>query len=151
MKFSFSIRTQFRFVAKDRTLSCILASIARQHVNLTALVVIKKHNRMNSIRLVVGSPTAESASDLRIVRSVLRSFGVTFQEEKVVQVRNIVPNVPGVSNSIYGALWCRVKVKAVYDGEQNASFLNVSDVKKTIRILSQKNVRQCPKNCRRCG
>ncbi|WP_436242052.1 hypothetical protein [Paenibacillus sp. LjRoot56] len=149
LKFNYSIRTQFIFLAKDRMLSCILAKVARQRVNITAITVIKKHNHSNSLRLVAGSPDTESPSDLWIVRSILKSFGVKFREEKVVQVKNITPNVPGVFNSIFGAVWCRVKVKAMYDGEQNASFLNVSDVKKTIRILSQKNVRQCPKNCRR--
>lgn len=151
LKFNYSIRTQFSFFAKDRMVSCILASIARQRVNITAFAIIKKHNRSNSLRLVAGSPDVESANDLCIVRRVLKSFGIKFREEKVVQVKNITPNVPGVFNSIFGSLWCRVRVKAMYDGEQNASFLNVSDVKKTIRLLSQKNVRQCPINCRRCG
>ena len=56
LKFNYSIRTQFSFLAKDRMLSCILARIARQRINITAITVIKKHNNSNSLRLVVGSP-----------------------------------------------------------------------------------------------
>ncbi|SDN04677.1 hypothetical protein SAMN04487897_101900 [Paenibacillus sp. yr247] len=151
MSFSFFIRTQFTFYTQDRTLSCILSGISGAHVNITGFVQSKKSNRLNLVRLVAGSADVESANDLRIVRKVLASSGVKLHEAKVCQIRKITPGVPGALKAIFGALWCKVKVIAMYAGESNRIFVYVSDLNKAIRTLSQINVHQYKKKCRRSG
>ncbi len=145
--FTFNIRTQYTFLANDRTLSCILSGIAKKKINITGFLQTKIRNHFNFVRLVVGSPDAETKHDLRVARQVLTSLGVKFQEEKVIQVLRITPGVPGVINRIFGALWCKVKVKSFYIGEETRLFLNVSNIHKAIKILSQTKVVQCPKTC----
>ncbi len=143
MGFRYSIRTQFNFNVQDRKLSCILSNISERRINITGFVQLKKANRCNLVKLVVGTADAESANDLRLVRKVLRLFVIKFEEKQVIQIRNITPGVPGVFNSTFGALWCKVRVKAFYPGEKSRLFLQVSDVKRAIRILSKRNAQQC--------
>ncbi|MCA0758173.1 hypothetical protein KP806_24255 [Paenibacillus sp. N4] len=147
MGFRISIRTQFTFIAPDRTLHCILSSIAEKGVNINGFDLSKKTKRCYLVRLVLGSVEAESANDLRILRKVLRSYCVRFIEKKVIQVHGIAPGVPGGLGALFGALSCKVRVIAIYTGENNRIFVDVSDLKKAARILSQKNVPQFRKKC----
>ncbi|MDR6224936.1 hypothetical protein JOE21_000927 [Desmospora profundinema] len=137
---SFNIRTQFTFVTDDPTLHRILSGIAFTRTNITGYFQTKISNRFNLVKFVVGPPDFERPRDLRIVRSILRFLGVRFQEEKVIQFRRIIPGTPGVINTLFGALWFRVRVKAIYLGEDTRLFLNVSDVNRAIHILRQRNI-----------
>lgn len=159
--FSYKLRTQFSFIAEDRTLSLILSGIAEQAINITGYLQTKSFetgvkscnamvSKCNLVRLVVGSPDAETSRDLLGVTRVLRSLGVSFLQKEVIQVLEIQPGVPGVINSIFGALWCREQVNAIYLGEETRLFLDVANNTKAIQILSQTPVRQCiqkPKTC----
>ena len=53
----------------------------------------------------------------------------------------------GGYNRVIGSLWCKVKLKAFYAGEKNIIYINVSNIKKAIKILSQENHQQCLKKC----
>lgn len=128
-------------------LSCILAGIAGRNVSITGISQTRNRKGLNLVRLVVGAPNAETAHDLQVVRKVLSLNGVRFCEAKVLQIRNISAGVPGAINAIYGALWCKVKVKALYFGESTRIFVYVSDLDNAAKILSQKQVPTCRKRC----
>lgn len=149
-RFKFRIRTQFSFTVNDRTLSCILKGIADQKVNIDGYfqTKIRKKTNCNVVRLVVGPVEFETQKDLRVVRRVLRTLGVKFQEKKIIQVFGFPAEVPGIINNLFGALWCKLKVKAIYLGEKSKIYLDVSDIPKTIQILSEGKITQCPKRCR---
>lgn len=150
--FAYKLRTQFSFTVDDPTLSCILNSIASQDISITAYLQTKPFETdydydANLVRLVVGSPDAETSRDLMGVRNVLNSLGIKFEEKFVIQILVIVPGVPGILNGIFGALWCKVKVNAFYPGEETRLFIDVSDVCKALLILSTVPVIQCPRQC----
>jgi len=160
--FTFRIRTQFSFTVDDRTLSCILSGIAQRQINITGYIQTKFFETGNTfsdglnlncnvVRLVVGSPDAESSSDLLGVRDVLDTLAVKFQETAVIQVLEITPGVPGIINGIFGALWCRVTVNAIYIGEETRLFIDASDIGQALIILSIPPVEQCPKQCSPCS
>lgn len=159
--FSFKIRTQFSFIVNDPTLSSILGGIAKQGINVTGFLQTKPVNTENTnahnygsdqniVRLVVGSPDSENSSDLLGARKVLDNLDVEFQEKPVIQVVGIPPGVPGIFNSIFGALWCKVMVYAMYVGELTRLILDTSDILETLLILSRIPLPQCPKQCCQC-
>lgn len=156
--FTFKLRTQFSCTVDDRTLSLILGGIAKQEINITGYLQTKSlttednnppafSSDWNIVRFVVGSPDAENSSDLLGVRKVLDSLDVQFQEKLVIQVVDIPPGMPGIINSIFGALWCNVLVNAIYIGEETRIFIDTSDIFEALRILSQTPLPQCPKQC----
>lgn len=160
--FSFKIRMQFSFIAGDRTLSCVLSGIAKQGINIAGYLQTKlfeidnnSHNNCsphyNVVRLVVGSPESENESDLIGVRNVLDSLGVKFKEKLVIQVVEIIPGIPGIINGLFGALWCKVTVNALYYGEETRLFIDTSDICKALLTLSKTPVEQCPKQCKPCS
>ncbi|MDQ0899240.1 MULTISPECIES: hypothetical protein [unclassified Paenibacillus] len=134
--FKLKIRTQFSFHTNDHNLNRILNGIANGKANITAYCQTQK-NKMNSVKLVVGSSDSENFRENNVVREVLRSLGIMFREKKVIQILNIVAGIPGVIRSIYGALFRKVKVSAFYDGEENASIVSVSNIKLAIQILKK--------------
>ncbi|MDN4593271.1 hypothetical protein, partial [Polycladomyces subterraneus] len=135
------------FMVKDRTLSCILSGIAGKQVNITGYLQTRLRHQLNLVRLVVGPPDLERRSDLQVVRNVLRSLCVPFQEKKVLQILRISTRNTRCHQRIFGALWCRVKVKAIYIGEETRLFVDVSKLGRAVRILSQQIGKQCPKRC----
>jgi hypothetical protein len=146
--FAYNIRTQYRFVASDSTLAEILSGIAGRGINLTGYFQTKppepdgKHGRdaapdCNLVRMVVGSPDAETISDLRGAMDVLASLCVEYQDKPVIQVLQITPGVPGVINAIFGALWRSLAVYATYIGEDTHLFIDVSDIEKALEILTR--------------
>jgi len=132
-------RLQFSFRVPDQTLNRILNGIANRGINITGLVQTKR-GKLNFVKLVVGPPGRFSTRANRGVREVLCSLGVTFREETVLQILNIIPGTPGVTRSIYEALFRHVKVKAMYDGEKTASFINTSCLNEAISILKRKHI-----------
>ncbi len=157
--FAFKIRTQFSFSVDDPTLSCILNSIANQDISITGYFQTKHfeidssrndNEKFNFVRLVVGSPDAETSRDLMGVRDVLNSLGVKFQEKSVIQVVQIAPGIPGIINGLFGALWCRVTLNALYLGEETRLFIDVSDICKALLILGKVPLEQCPRQCSPC-
>ncbi|WP_423800424.1 hypothetical protein [Neobacillus sp. SAB-20_R2A] len=134
------IRQQFTFNADDENLNTILRNISNRGVSFTAFTITKLKNNTNFVKIVVGPPESNSPEANRVVREVLRSQGVRFQEEKVIQLRSFQTGVPGVLARIYDALFRFVKVKAIYAGELNSIILNVSDVEKALQLLRQNNI-----------
>lgn len=158
--FTFKIRTQFSFIIDDSTLSSILSDIAKQGISITGYLQtksLKTHNKCknnfnsNFVRLVVGSHDAENSSDLLGVRNVLDCLGVEFQEKSVIQVVQIIPGIPGVINGIFGSLWCKVTVNALYYGEETRLFIDVSNICEALLILSETLIEECPKQCGPCS
>lgn len=150
--FTFRIRTQFSFIVDDPILSHILSGIAKQNINITGYFQTKLfepknkcHNNFmsNIVRLVVGTADAESSSDLSGVRNVLDCLGVDFQEKSVIQIVEIVPGTPGIFSSILSSLLYKVTINALYNGEETKYFLDVSDICRAIKILSETSDDQC--------
>jgi len=147
--FTFKIRTQFSFIVDDRTFSCILSGIAKKGINITGHFQTKLFDPNNNcnynftsniVRLVVGSADAESSRDIIGVRYVLDCLGVDFQEKSVIQVVELTSGTPGILNYIISSLLCKVMVNALYIGEENNCFLDVSDICKALKILSETKV-----------
>jgi hypothetical protein len=159
--FVFKIRTQFSFVVDDRTLSCFLSGIAKLEINITGYMQTKlfeiNNNRKNIssncnvVRLVVGSPDSENDTDIIGVRNVLDTLGINYQVNPVIQVLEVPPGVPGAINGIFGALWCKVIVNAIYPGEETRLFIDASDNYEALLILSESPLVECPKQCRPCS
>ncbi|QQZ08661.1 hypothetical protein [Heyndrickxia vini] len=141
------LRTQFTFMVDDVTLSCILSGIAENSVNIAAFFTTKDARNANFVRLVVGSSESESAEDLSVVVKTLKSLQVRFKEEKVIALSTIPAGIPGGYNRVIGSLWCKTKLKSFYVGENNIIYINVSNIRKAIEILSNENLEQCPKEC----
>ncbi|WP_443142793.1 hypothetical protein [Pseudalkalibacillus sp. R45] len=136
------MRTQFTFLTDQRTLSEILNQLATEGININGYEQFAEH-QCNLVKLVVGRSDGESTRDLLVTKSTLRHFGVRFQIKRILQVLNIASGIPGQVNTIYGALYCRVDVDAIYIGENDNLYLEVSDLDKAIWILSQENVPSC--------
>ncbi|KXH78794.1 hypothetical protein AU377_12395 [Sporosarcina sp. HYO08] len=141
------LRTQFTFIVNDKMLSCILSRIAENSVNIAAFFTTRDIHDKNFVRLVVGSSAAENMRELRVVLNTLKCFNVKFKEEKVIALSSIPAGIPGGYNRVIGSLWCKTELKAFYVGEDNIIYINVSNIKKAIAILSQENLPQCPKEC----
>ncbi|WHX40298.1 hypothetical protein QNH36_22070 [Mesobacillus sp. AQ2] len=133
------IRHQFTFTADDKTLNKILKDISDRGVSFTAATITKLQNT-NLVRIVVGPPQSNDPEENEVVRDVLCSEGVRFKEEKVIQILGLVTGTTGVLSGIYDALFHKVKVKAIYYGENNAIIVNVSDVKIALRLLEANGI-----------
>ncbi|WP_249863926.1 hypothetical protein [Paenibacillus konkukensis] len=134
-------RLQFSVHVHDQTLNRILNGIANRGISITGYTQTKRGN-LNFVKLVVGPPGRFSIRANRGVREVLRSLGVRFREEIVIQFLNTVAGTPGVIRSIYEALFRHVRVKAMYYGENTAIFINTSRVNEAIAILKRKHIIQ---------
>jgi hypothetical protein len=156
--FTFKIRTQFSYIVDDITNSCILSGIAAVGINITGYLQTKifepdgnhRHKSYNLARLVVGSAQSETKAEITKTRDVLDSLSVNFEENPIIEVLELTPGVPGGLNDIFGALWCKVLVNALYYGEETTLYVDVSDIVEALRILSQMPVEQCPKKCEIC-
>ncbi|MFC5452901.1 hypothetical protein [Paenibacillus aestuarii] len=135
-RFTLRIRTQFQFRASDRTLNRILGAIANQHINITGYNQMKKGS-INAVTLVVGPPNMASPSADAAVRQILRGLHVMFRERSVIRISNIPAGIPGINHSIYQALFRKVRVNAMYDGEENATFVQTSNNREAIQILRE--------------
>lgn len=145
-QFKFRTRTQFSFRVTDATLSHILMRIAKNKVGIDGYLQTKLriNSRLNLVRLVVGTGTStiETSHELKVVRSVLRSLGVRFNEKKILQIFGLSPR-PGVISTLFGALWCKAGVEAFYLGEKNTLYIDVLNLNRAKRILSQSTLRSC--------
>lgn len=133
------IRQQFTFTADDETLNNIIKNISIRGVSFTASTITKLQKN-NLVRIVVGPPRSNDPVANRVVRDVLRSAGVRFQENKVIQLLGLITGTTGVLSRIYEALFRNVKVKAIYYGEDNAIIVSVSDVETALRLFEQNNI-----------
>jgi hypothetical protein len=139
----FNIRTQFTFTATDRDLNRILSGLAEESVNINGYFQTLAGKKFNFVRMAVGTSTAETERDIRIVRKTMKSAGVRFKENQVIQVVNLTAGVPGQINAIFSTLWCKMQVRAIYLGEDNNLYLDVSNIGNAIRLLSKENPPQC--------
>ncbi|MDR6120586.1 hypothetical protein QFZ87_000183 [Bacillus sp. SLBN-46] len=133
------IRQQFTFTANNDILNEVLAEISNEGVSFTAFTITRMRDT-NLVRIVVGPPRSNDAESNRVVREVLRSAGVRYQEEEVIQLQGLKTGTTGVLSRIYNSLFHVVKVKAIYLGEENAIIINVSDVQTALRLLEQNNI-----------
>jgi hypothetical protein len=133
------IRQQFTFTANDRTLNEIIENISDRGVSFTAFTITKLHDS-NLARIVVGPSDSNDPNSNRVVRKVLDSLSVRYKEEQVIQLLGLETGDQGVLTRIYSALFREVKVKAIYPGEENAIILNVSNIKKALRLLNQEGI-----------
>ncbi|SDN29204.1 hypothetical protein SAMN04488137_3954 [Fictibacillus solisalsi] len=125
-------RTQFKFAANDSTVSLILKKIASLQINITAFSLVK--DKLNTVILVVGPSDANNQNDNRMVQRILSAGNVPFYEKNVIQI-NFEPGIPGVFRKIYNAIYRKVGIEAIYNGEDNSLYLSVSNITRAMRIL----------------
>jgi len=135
-RFTLRTRTQFHVRVSDRMLNRILGAIANQHINITGYTQMKK-GALNTVTFVVGPPNLASPRADTAVRHMLRSLHVMFNERPVIRISNIPAGTPGIIRGIYQALFRRVRVNAMYDGEENATFVQTSNNREAILILKK--------------
>lgn len=144
---NYNLRTQFYFMTDQRTLSDILNQLSLYRINMNGYVqteIVRDGSKLNILRIVTGTTEGENEYDLNTMRNILKHYRVRFQEKSVVQVLEILPEAPGQINAIYGSLWCKLSVNAIYVGEDTKIYLDVSDINQTIEILSQPALEMCP-------
>ncbi|MGD6874776.1 hypothetical protein ACQCU1_21685 [Sutcliffiella horikoshii] len=139
----FNIRTQFTFTVSDRDLSRILNGLAEESVNINGYFQTLTGKNFNFVRTVVGTSAEESERDIHNVRKVMKQVGVRYRENQVIQLLDSISGVPGQVNAIFGTLWCKMQVRAVYLGEDNNIFLDVSNIGYAIRLLSEEDPLRC--------
>ncbi|WP_404469492.1 hypothetical protein [Sutcliffiella horikoshii] len=139
----FNIRTQFTFTVSDRNLSRILNGLAEDSVNINGYFQTLAGKKFNFVRMVVGTSVDESERDIRVVRKVMKQVGVRYRENQVIQLLDSVSGVPGQVNAIFDTLWCKMQVRAVYLGEDNNIYLDVSNIGYALRLLSEENPPRC--------
>ncbi|TMU88300.1 hypothetical protein FGG79_09435 [Bacillus sp. BHET2] len=135
--FKFQLYRQFTFQTNDRIVSSFFNDLAMEEINITGLVQVKEKNGTNFMKVVVGTPVVQTTNDLETTRCVLRSLGVKFLEYDIIQVYGFPPETPGIVNILYSALWCKVKVRAIYIGEDTLLYIDVRDTEKALCILNQ--------------
>jgi hypothetical protein len=142
---NYNIRTQFYFKADDKTLSNILNQLTLYRINLNGYVseVLNKNGDLKTVRVVTGTTEGENEFDIQTMRNILKHYRVRYQEKHVIQVLEILSGPPGQINTLYGALWCKMPVHAVYIGEDTKIYLDVTDMGKALEILTQPNLEMC--------
>lgn len=140
---NFNIRTQFTFTLSDRELSHILNGLAEESVNINGYFQTLAGKNFNFVRMVVGTSAEESERDIRVVSKVMKQVGVRYRENQVIQLLDSISGVPGQVNAIFGTLWCKMQVRAVYLGEDNNIYLDVSNIGYAIRLLSEEHPPRC--------
>ncbi|NMH72159.1 hypothetical protein HF078_03625 [Bacillus sp. RO2] len=140
---NFNIRTQFTFTVSDRDLSRILNGLAEESVNINGYFQTLAGKKFNFVRMVVGTSAEERERDIRAVRKVMKRVGVRYRENQVIQLLDSISGVPGQINAIFGTLWCKMQVRAVYLGEDSTIYLDVSNIGYAIRLLSEENPPRC--------
>lgn len=139
------IRTEFSFITDDQTLAVILDTIANESVNISGYFTTRTKDHKNFVRLVPGTNESENERDLQVVRKTLQALKIRFNKEKIITISNsrVPAGTPGGYSKLYNSLWCRVEVKSFYLGEGGFIYLNVSNIKKTLDILLDENVKPC--------
>ncbi|MED2975099.1 hypothetical protein P4361_23095 [Fictibacillus sp. B-59209] len=142
---NYKMRTQFLLIADDRTLAKLLKHFALNGININGFQQLKPdpNSPQNVVRFVVGSTEGEIPNEIQAVRNTLYPLHLHWTEKQVIQILDIASGAPGQIGMIHGALWCKVKIKAIYLGEQTKIFLDVSNNKEAIRILSQPQLQLC--------
>ena len=113
-------------------------------INITGYIPVKEGSGLHFLKVVVGTSTVQAARDFEVTRRTLRSLGVKFKEKEIIQVFGFPPVTPGVLNTLYGALYCKVNVKSMYIGEDNVLYIDVAQLEKAVRILNQPYLKRCP-------
>ena len=139
----FNIRTQVTFTVSDRELAMILNGLAEAGVNINGYFQTIAGKRNFFVRMVVGTTLEETEYDLCTLHNVLRMVGVCYRENQVIQLLDPVSGVPGQLNAIFGTLWCRMQVRAVYLGEDSNIYLDVSNIGLALHLLSKENPPRC--------
>ncbi|SDN06967.1 hypothetical protein SAMN04488137_3353 [Fictibacillus solisalsi] len=139
----YNIRNQFMIIVDDRTLARLLRRLALNGININGFQEYKTPNNQNIFRFVVGKTAGENNSELLIVRDILQNLQVHWQEKQVIQILEISSGAPGQLGIIYGALWCKVKIEAIYFGEDTKLFLDVSANQNALYILSAPELKLC--------
>ncbi|SFD36766.1 hypothetical protein SAMN05428981_10185 [Bacillus sp. OV194] len=148
--FNYRLREQFLFAASDETIACMLSALADKGGNITAFEQTRTAgNRtfLNTVRLVIGNDEGENSDDLRTLKKILKKLGVYYKQKTVIQFI-FTPDVPGQFSAVYNLLWCRVTINAFYIGEDNTLYMDVSNIEKAQRILSNPNSKPCHKNAK---
>lgn len=138
-KLTVTLRQEFSFYANDEVLNTILKNIADGGVTIAAFTISKINMRnVNFARLVVGPDSSNSSQANLVARDALRSLGIQFDQEKVIQLIGN-PGTPGILSNVLQILSHHVEVIATYTGV-NSFILNVSDIQLALRLLKKNNI-----------
>lgn len=134
---------QFTFEANDPILSEFLNEVAMNNINITDYLQNREMIGRNCVQVVVGTPTAQKERDINSTRRILKGLGIKFCEYDIIKVFGFPPVTPGIINTLYGALWCKVKVRSMVIGEETLIYIDVDDIDQALRILRQPTLRRC--------
>lgn len=138
-KLTVTVRQEFSFYANDEVLNTILKNIAAGGVTIAAFTISKINMRnVNFARLVVGPDSSNSSQANMVAQDALRSVGVQYDKEKVIQLIGN-PGTPGILSNVLQILSHHVEVIATYTGV-NSFNLNVSDIQLALRLLKKNNI-----------
>jgi hypothetical protein len=138
-KLTVTLRQEFSFYANDEVLNTILKNIAAGGVTIAAFTITKINMRnVNFVRFVVGPDSSNSAKANLVAQDVLRSLGIQYDQEKVIQLIGN-PGTPGILGETLQTLFQHVVVFATYTGV-NSFILNVSDIQTALRLLKKNNI-----------
>jgi hypothetical protein len=138
-KLTVTLRQEFSFYANDEVLNTILKKIAAGGVTIAAFTITKINMRnVNFARLVVGPDSSNSSQANLVARDALRSIGIQFDQEKVIQLSGN-PGTPGILSNVLQILSHHVEVIATYTGV-NSFILNVSDTQMALRLLKKNKI-----------
>jgi hypothetical protein len=138
-KLTVTLRQEFSFYANDEVLNTILKNIAAGGVTIAAFTITKINMRnVNFVRLVVGPDRSNSSQANLVAQDALRSLGIQYDQEKVIQLIGN-PGTPGILSNILQILYLHVVVFATYTGVTSI-ILNVSDIQIALRLLKKDNI-----------
>ncbi|MCA1318313.1 hypothetical protein LC085_00190 [Bacillus tianshenii] len=144
--FDFDIRTQFTFQTGYGKLNSVLKGLTDEGININGYFQTIANRKTNFVRMVVGTSEDEDLQELKKVKKILRKYAVKFQEKQVIQVQDLPAGIPGQISAIYGALWSKLQVNAIYLGEDNNLYLDTSHIGQTIKILSRIDIPDSTEN-----
>jgi hypothetical protein len=139
---SLNVRTQFTLISDDHTLSKIFNEIAEEGININGIAQFKIKG-CNHVKMVVGTTTTESIWDIRVVKSILRKHQVDFEVSKIIHIIGFTPDEAGQLAPLYNALWCRVDVIAIYNGEDHTLYIETCEIDKALVILAKDPLPKC--------
>lgn len=144
--FDFDIRTQFTFQTGYGKLNSVLNGLTEEGININGYFQTVANRKTHFVRMVVGTSDDEDLQELKKVKKILRKYSVKFQEKQVIQILDLPAGVPGQVSTIYGALWSKLQVNAIYLGEDNNLYLDASHIGQAIKILSKINIPDSAEN-----
>jgi len=138
------LRIQYSVIGSQARIAELFDQIAAQQISITAYVIERKQE-CTHLHFVVGLPDSTNPIWDREVIELLNTNCYRYGVKNIVQVSGIPPGTVGVIRTIYGGLFCQVKIYRIYLGEATHRFIDSDEPYKVMEILSQVPIKQCPR------